>query len=42
MDHNNSTNGNGLHANGHHRNGSGGSAPKRASSSSGWTAQPLT
>ncbi|MEZ4582586.1 MAG: hypothetical protein R3A10_13280 [Caldilineaceae bacterium] len=28
MDHNNSTNGNGLHANGHHRNGSGGSAPK--------------
>ncbi|MEZ4558222.1 MAG: alkaline phosphatase family protein [Caldilineaceae bacterium] len=30
MDHNNSTNGNGLHANGHHRNGSGGAAAPKA------------
>ena len=30
MDHNNSTNGNGIHANGHHRNGSGGAAAPKA------------
>ena len=30
MDHNNSTNGNGIHANGHHHNGSGGAAAPKA------------